>query len=563
MPGIKSVEVMPAPQLFLERTSCAYSSHCDRSFGTFYSFTAASATAEAFGNMVRNQGGEVILQHWLTLLSGLVESLFFTGIAYGWASLVFVLKADGYFAAYCTNATRNEDYAVYTDCSGQDEHFSQVLSVASIATTILRFPIGYVFDRCGTAVTRIVAISLYTTGTLLITLSNAALSSLIIAGMMLYITNVQVGNLFHSYRSTTITIYNGAFESSAAVCLIIKLLYERGVSLHTSFLFLTLCNIIHCVRTIFLMPRRHIPYPLPETFTYGVSCTVQKRKRRREENDTVQTFKEGDAEKTEKDEKATFRSCVFSWLFFCHLVWVVTIILSQFIFLANVNPMLSRLADEDQTVVSHYTNAFAITQLCGVLFAPLSGLLMDRHKHRPLAPGETSREADLRSAPLALFLSCLLCFFFCVCFTCPVLPLQYVTFILQVFSSSFFYGLHQAFISIAFPASHFGKMSGMAMSLSALVLLLQFPLLHLIQNQLRGDPLYVNIGITVVSLLAFIHPVQVSLYCRELAKQRQISQLTQLTSLRSSDHEAVPLSSLRGKDEAGTSNHLQLGVCLT
>ncbi|XP_035032430.2 equilibrative nucleobase transporter 1 isoform X4 [Hippoglossus stenolepis] len=449
--------------------------------------------------MLRIQGGEVKLQHWLTLLSGLVESLFFTGIAYGWASLVFVLKNDGYFAAYCTNATRDEDYAVYTDCSGQDEHFSQVMSVASIATTILRFPIGYVYDRCGTAVTRIVAMSLYTTGTLLITLSNAetsvllypGLSSLIVAGTMLYITNAQVGNLFHSYRSTTITIYNGAFEASAAVCLIVKLLYERGVSLQTSFLFLTLCNIIHCVRTIFLMPRRHIPYPLPETYTYGVSCTVQKRKRRQEENDTVQKFKEGDAEKTEKDEK-----------------------------------------------VSHYTNAFSFIQLCGVLFCPISGLLMDRHKHRPLAPGETSREADLRSSSLALFLSCLLCFFFCVCFTCPVLLLQYVTFILQVTSSSFFYGLHQAFISIAFPAFHFGKMSGMAMSLSALVLLLQFPLLHLIQNQLHGDPLYVNIGVTVVSLLTFIHPVHVSLYCRELAKQRKNSQLTR-QSLRSSDQVAL------------------------
>ncbi|XP_019939554.2 equilibrative nucleobase transporter 1-like [Paralichthys olivaceus] len=513
--------------------------------------------------MLRIQGGEVKLLHWLTLLSGLVESLFFTGIAYGWASLVFVLKVDGYFAAYCTNVTRDEDthnMDIITDCSGQDEQFSQVMSVASIVNTILRFPIGYVFDRCGTAATRIMAISFYTIGTLLITLSNAetslllypALSSIIIAGMMLYMTNAQVGNLFHSYRSTIITLYNGAFESSAAVCFIIKLLHERGVSLHTSFLFLILCNIIHLVRTIFLMPRWHIPYPLPETYTYGVSCNVQKRKRRQEENDRVQEFKEGEVKKTEKAKEATFWSCVFSWLFLCHLVWVVTIILCQFIFLSNVNPMLTRLADGDQTVVSHYTNAFALIQLCGVLFSIISGLLMDRHKHRPLAPGETSRETDLRSSSLAIFLSCLLCFFFCVCFTCPVLPLQYVTFVLQVTSSSFFYGIHQAFISIAFPASHFGKMSGIAMSLSALVLFIQFPLLNLIQNQLHGDPLYVNIGVTLVSLLAFIHPVHVSLYCRELAKQRKNSQLTQ-QSLRPSDQllSAVPSSRSEVQDDAG------------
>lgn len=53
-------------------------------------------------------------QHWLTLLSGLVESLLVTGMAFGWASLVFVLKVDGYFAGYCDNATREEDFTVYT-----------------------------------------------------------------------------------------------------------------------------------------------------------------------------------------------------------------------------------------------------------------------------------------------------------------------------------------------------------------------------------------------------------------------------------------------------------------
>ncbi|XP_073328289.1 equilibrative nucleobase transporter 1-like [Pagrus major] len=445
--------------------------------------------------MFEIQGGRHKLR-WLMLLSGLVENLFFTGIVYGWASLVFALKADGYFAGYCVNITREEDNAVFIDCSGQDEHFSRVMSVASISNTIIRFPTGYIFDRCGTAATRLIAISLYTTGTLFITLSNTetslllypALSCILMAGTILYITNSQVGNLFDSYRSTVITLYNGAYDSSAVVFLIIKLLRERGVSLQSSFLFVTLCNIIHLLRTIFLMPRGHIPYPLPETFTYG------------------------------------FQSCVLSWLFLWHVVWVVTIIFCHIIFLTNVNPVLTRLANDDQTLVSHYTNVYALTQLCGVFMAPLNGLIMDRHKGKPLDPGKTLREADLHSSSLALFLTSLQCFLLCVCFTCPILPLQYVTFVLQVLNSGFFYGGHHTFISIAFPMSHFGKMSGVAMSFAALALLLQLPVLHLIQHQLHGDPLYVNVGVTVLSLLAFTHPVHVSLYCTKLAKQRKTEQ---------------------------------------
>lgn len=34
--------------------------------------------------------------------------------------------------------------------------------------------------------------------------------------------SVKVGNLFDSYRSTIITIYNGAYDSSAAIFLFIK-----------------------------------------------------------------------------------------------------------------------------------------------------------------------------------------------------------------------------------------------------------------------------------------------------------------------------------------------------
>ncbi|KAM7010283.1 equilibrative nucleobase transporter 1-like isoform 1-T2 [Tautogolabrus adspersus] len=478
--------------------------------------------------------------YWLTLLSGLVESLFFSGMAFGWASLVFVLKVDGYFAGYCVNTTRDSDPAVYIDCMGQDEQFSLVMCVALITNTLIRFPIGCVFDHFGTTATRLIAISLYTTGALFITLLKEdtvillypAMSCLIISGTILHITNAQVGNLFHLYRSTIITVYNGAFDSSAAVFLVIKLLHERGVSLYLSFLVLTSCSSILLLRTFFLMPRGHIPYPLPESYTYGVKCPGRRDKKN---NETEEMKEQKDLEKKEKDQQtegtkpehepkqeevASFRSCVLSWLFLWHLVWVITILFCQFIFLSNVNPMLNRLANDDQTLVSHYTNAFALTQLCSVFFAPVSGVIMDRHKRRPLASGETSREADLNSSCVSLFLTSLQCFLFCVCFTCPILPLQYCTFVLQVINSSFFFGGHQAFISIAFPMSHFGKISGIAMSLSALGLLLQVPILHLIQHQLHGDPLYVNVAVTLLSLLALIHPIHVSLYCKKLKKQR-------------------------------------------
>lgn len=313
------------------------------------------------------------------------------------------------------------------------------------------------------------------------------------------------------------------------------MLYEKGVSLRSSFLFLSACNLIHLLRTLFLMPKSHIPYPIPEDYKYGMSCAksrsynVEQYEAERDpssdrgrgganeplETDTLQL--------TDNSEKDSFRSCVLSWFFLWHLIWLSVMQLRHYFFIGTLNPMLNRLANQDPDIVSEYTNAFAFTQLCGVLCAPWNGLLMDRHKRKPLDTGVSEREADLRSSVLSLLLTSLQCLLFSICASIPFLPLQYVTFILQVLNRSFLYGGNAAFISIAFPGRHFGKLYGLAMSLSAVVSLLQYPCFAL-NKVFGGDPFCVNIILTVLTLLAFIHPVYVFLHCRELAKQRENSQ---------------------------------------
>lgn len=130
--------------------------------------------------------------------------------------------------------------------------------------------------------------------------------------------------------------------------------------------------------------------------------------------------------------------------------------------------------------MSSYTNAFAYTQLCGVLCAPWNGLILDRHKHGRkkegtlqgvffdlwvasflhkgalVLPGYSlcllgvlDSLADLRSCVLSLVVTVLQCIAFSICASIPVLPVQYATFILQVLSRSFLYGGNAAFLAIA------------------------------------------------------------------------------------------------------------------
>ncbi|KAG7282543.1 hypothetical protein CRUP_001118, partial [Coryphaenoides rupestris] len=455
---------------------------------------------------MHDRGGcRVPVRRWLTLASSFLESLCCSGLVFGWASLVFVLKKDGYFADHCVNVTLNDNATTTTtttgrttDCRGQDQQLSMVLSIAAFTTNILRFPFGYVFDRFGTTVTRLITTTLYTSGTILIALSTPedsvvlfpALCCLMISGMLFCITTAQVGNLFESHRSTVINLNSGFTDSSAGVLLIVKVLHEHGVSLRTTFLVLSCGCIWHLLSIFFLMPRGHIPYPLPADYTYGLNCPFQGYGNRREvkeggnEEECKKKLKyETDKEVTE--EVPSFRSCVLSLFFLWHLLWTAILQFCQFLFLATCNPTLYRLTGNDVDLVSWYTNVLAYIQLCAVLCAPCNGLILDRHKHRHREQGESTQATRLSTFSLSLGLTSLQGLFFCACLTVPILPLQYVTFVLQVSNSVSLYGVHQSYISHAY-----GLLFSSFVCVSAYV------------------------GMTTMSLLTFVHPLHIHLYCR-------------------------------------------------
>ncbi|KAG8125401.1 hypothetical protein E2320_020591 [Naja naja] len=261
--------------------------------------------------------------------------------------------------------------------------------------------------------------------------------------------------------------------------------------------------------------------------------------------------KSGDAE-IESDAKQppvkSFWKCVFSMLFFWHLIWLSVMQLRHYLFIGTLNPMLRKLANEDDSLVSSYTNAFAFTQLCGVLCAPWNGLILDWHKHRQKKgegySGAPDPLADLRSCILSLVITVLQCLAFSICASIPVLPVQYATFILQVLSRSFLYGGNAAFLAIAFPLEHFGKLYGLVMGLSAVVSLLQYACFTLIKGPLKGDSFIdpnslrvilfedwvfsfffylsfqVDIAFVVLMLLALVNPFMVWQECKRRQKEQ-------------------------------------------
>ncbi|XP_054647106.1 equilibrative nucleobase transporter 1-like isoform X1 [Dunckerocampus dactyliophorus] len=467
------------------------------------------------------------VRHVLTFVTGMVESLGFAGIMFGWPSLVFILKTQGFFASFCVNAT-DIDGSLVQDCTGQDEQFALVFTIASFLNNFLTLLNGLIFDRFGTLVARLFGLFLHTSGILMLAFSTPVMSMLLypalsfiaVGGMMLLISNTQVANLFAAHRSTIITIYNGAFDTSSGVFIIIKFIYEAGISLQASFLFLAACSVMHVLRTVFLFPRTFIPYPLPEDYTYGVSCRKKKAKESQQVTSQTTTEEEPPAKDKPEIPEKTFRECVLSRLFLLLLLWLSVIQLRHYLFIGTLNPTLERLAGGDSSVVSQYINAYAFTQMCHVFCSPLNGLILDRHKRKPRVAGMSEQEADLNSAVLSFFLTSVMAMVFSISAAIPVLQLQYFTFVMQVLNYAFLYGGLTSFISVVFPTCHFGKLFGLMMALSAVFSLLQYACFAVVETLLHGDSLYVDIALTILILSSFSHPASVLVQCRNLAAQR-------------------------------------------
>ncbi|XP_043940061.1 solute carrier family 43 member 3 [Protopterus annectens] len=508
------------------------------------------------------------LKKLATFITGLLECMCFAGVVFGWASLVFVLKTDGYFSNLCftLNVTDSSNSTGQEDCGDQDEAFSIVFTIAAFMNNFMTLPNGYIFDRFGTTYTRLIAIFIYTGGTLMIAFSSPefavllypALSLLSIGGILFLITNIQIGNLYGSRRSTVITLYNGAFDSSSSIFLLVKILHEYGVTLKSMFLFFSGCSILHILRTFFLLPKSHIPFPVPKDYSYGVTCgksssfTLINRDEGQQQKPNSSPVGEEEEENTEEQNSMSinqkdpeesgrsllnketdvlklqskakeepvesFKSCVFSSLFLWQIAWLSIMQLRHYLYIGTLNPFLNHLAHNDSKKVSTFTNAFAFTQLCGVLCAPWNGIILDRHKHKKKKDKESQEKdtlADVHATILSLAITVTQCVLFSLCAAIPVLEIQYASFILQVINRSFLYGGNAAFLSIAFPACLFGKLYGVVMSFSAIVSLLQYPCLYLIKGPLKEDPLYVNIALIIFMMLSYGHPINVYLYCRK------------------------------------------------
>ncbi|XP_019637832.1 PREDICTED: solute carrier family 43 member 3-like isoform X1 [Branchiostoma belcheri] len=540
------------------------------------------------------------VKKWTTFVTGVLECLLFGGLIFGWASLVIVLKGEKFFSCppsvngqengfsnssigtaatpvifsnetqFTTVSPTSGSNASDVDscsapvsvCTYQDEQLSLVFTIASACLSFMALPNGILYDKFGTRKTRIVASFTYAIAMLMTAFTTVASSEVLFASMCimavsggyLLITNMQIGNLFGDKRSTVITLVNGAFDSSSFVFLVVLKIYEGGVSFKAIFLFYAVAASLLLLRSLFLLPSKQFPWPVPPDYNYGI-CRGKNTSRRppgadvelnhnHEAGELQQEalMSNGNAQQNEEEDEEeistpelyypTFMKGLKSGMFYTHIFWFSVIQLRNYFFMGTFNPWMTKLAEDNGCVVKSYTEAFALTQLFGVFCAPMNGLIMDTYrkyatkkmmqdKQAGVEPAYTKASLDLRSCVVAFSLTTFLGVLFSVCVVIPVLPIQYLSFILQVVLRSFLYGGNATFFAVGYPPRHFGKMFGADMFIGGVVSCFQYPLFILTQDVFQKNPMPVNIILLVLTALTVIHPVYLYFHCKWLDRQYQ------------------------------------------
>jgi len=456
------------------------------------------------------------------LVWALFEVLCFSGLLYGWSSLVFVLKAEGLFLNLCNvtvNSTTGEsdplNAKLSISCPERDERFSLVFSVDSALFNIGIALMGLTFYTFGTRISRLIGFVFFTTGALMIAFISNEAAWMIFPGLILLatggitylLTNYQVSRLFPNQSLLICGITNGAIDSSAGIQQFVKLAFEQGVSRKTSYLIIAGANCLTLISTFFFLPKDFIysengsngRKPGSTNPSYieledlGSSANTPNSSEK-----TNIIDKSSDPQKT---VELNLRKCILSPIFIMHVVWFCLLELRFYYFINTLNTSLEKLLHNAEDV-SSYTSIFSYILMCGVIPSLLAGLLYNISE-RCFKRSSSKAYRVLMPSVMPQATVTTLCIILSSILLVENSSIFYPSFIAVAFFRSFLYTIASVYINYLYPPQFFGPMVGIMMISSGFLNFLQY----VFYKWSRVTSIFqVNVFLLILASLSYVQP---------------------------------------------------------
>lgn len=368
-------------------------------------------------------------RRWWMACTAVLENLFFSAVLLGWASLLIMLKKEGFYSSLCpaenrTNTTQDEPHQ-WPSCDQQDKMLNLGFTIGSFLLSATTLPLGILMDRFGPRPLRLVGSACFAASCTLMALASRdtnVLSPLIFlalslngfAGICLTFTSLTLPNMFGNLRSTFMALMIGSYASSAITFPGIKLIYDAGVSF---MVIMFTWSGLACL--IFLNCALNWPaeaFPAPEEVDYTKKIKLiglaldhkvtgdrfythvtivgqrlsQKAPSLEEGADAFISSQDISGTSEKHHEKSVpFRKSLCSPIFLWSLVTMCMTQLRVIFYMAAMNKILEFLvtggreheqSEQRQKVeetVEFYSSIFGVMQLLCLLTCPLIGYIMD------------------------------------------------------------------------------------------------------------------------------------------------------------------------------------------